>query len=125
MAMMANHWLRLQDNCQLPLAHLAVGTRVHAIAGIGNPQRFYQSLRDLQLQVVEHDFPDHHAYDAGDFQFHESLPIVMTAKDAVKCGAFAQADWYSLHVNARLSAEFWQAFDVRLAAIIDKTHHYE
>lgn len=91
--------------------------RVNAVAGIGNPQRFYQTLIELGLQPVEYDFPDHHAYQKEDFSFAEPLPIVMTAKDAVKCQAFAEADWYYLAIGADLPEHFWRELDARLAAL--------
>lgn len=125
MKIVADVWQTVADGQLLPLNYFPAGTRVHAVAGIGNPQRFYHTLRELQLDVVEHDFPDHHAYDAQDFNFNESLPVVMTAKDAVKCSAFAQPDWYALQINAKLPEEFWQQFDARLAALVDKNIHYE
>ena len=38
--------------------------RVHAVAGIGNPLRFFEFLRSLGLDPVCHAFPDHHRYAA-------------------------------------------------------------
>lgn len=125
MTIAADIWQTLVDGQSHPLDHLPAGTRVHAIAGIGNPRRFYHTLRELQLDVVEHDFPDHHAYDTQDFNFTEALPVVMTVKDAVKCSAFARPDWYALHIQAKLPVEFWQQFDARLATIVEKNIHYE
>lgn len=58
--------------------------RVHAVAGIGNPTRFFNALRQLGLQVVEHALPDHHTYSVEDLLFKESLPVLVTSKDAVK-----------------------------------------
>ncbi len=65
------------------------GRRVHAVAGIGNPARFFATLRELGLKPLEHAFADHHAYLPEDLAFDDALPIVMTEKDAVKCAAFA------------------------------------
>jgi tetraacyldisaccharide 4'-kinase len=65
------------------------GGPVHAVAGIGNPSRFFRDLRGQGLQVIEHPFPDHHAFTPGDVSFADELPVLMTEKDAVKCGAFA------------------------------------
>jgi len=70
-------------------------TGVHAVAAIGNPQRFFDTLRDAGLRIYEHPMPDHHAFKAGDLNFGDSLPVLMTEKDAVKCAAFAdQRCWY-------------------------------
>ena len=60
-------------------------TRVHAVAGIGHPARFFNQLRRQGLDVLEHPYPDHHLYTPGDIDFADDLPILMTEKDAVKC----------------------------------------
>jgi tetraacyldisaccharide 4'-kinase len=71
------------------------GTGVHAVAAIGNPQRFFDMLRESGLTLYEHPMPDHHAFKSGDLNFGDSLPVLMTEKDAVKCAAFAdQRCWY-------------------------------
>lgn len=76
--------------------------RVHAVAGIGNPQRFFDTLRALGCDPIEHAFPDHHEFRVDDLAFDDALPIVMTEKDAVKCAAFAgNRHWY-LQVRAQL-----------------------
>lgn len=74
------------------------GKAVHAVAGTGNPQRFFAQLRGLGLQPVEHAFADHHGFRASDLAFGDDLPIVMTEKDAVKCRAFATRNMYWLPV---------------------------
>jgi tetraacyldisaccharide 4'-kinase len=84
-----------------PLDDLA-GSTVHAVAGIGNPARFFATLRKHGLEVIEHPFPDHHAYTVEDLRFGHERPLLMTEKDAVKCAAFAQADWWWVPVQARL-----------------------
>jgi tetraacyldisaccharide 4'-kinase len=65
------------------------GTRVHAVAGIGNPRAFFAGLRTHGLEVVEHPMRDHAALTAADIRFGDSAPVFMTEKDAVKCRAFA------------------------------------
>jgi tetraacyldisaccharide 4'-kinase len=78
------------------------GQRVHAVAGIGNPGRFFATLRGGGVEVIEHAFPDHHALAPADLAFADELPVLMTEKDAVKCTAFADARlWY-----VPVSAEF-------------------
>ncbi len=74
--------------------------RVHAVAGIGDPQRFFRHLEALGLEVVAHGFPDHHAFAAADLEFGDDLPVVMTEKDAVKCARFAQPRFWMLPVDA-------------------------
>jgi tetraacyldisaccharide 4'-kinase len=76
------------------------GQQVHAIAGIGNPPRFFAQLQHLGLDCVTRAFPDHHAYTAEDLQFAGDHNVVMTEKDAVKCTAFATKRHWALVVNA-------------------------
>jgi tetraacyldisaccharide 4'-kinase len=92
----------------LPLSAFA-GQRVHAVAGIGDPERFFQTLREANIAVVPHGFPDHHRYVAEDLRFGSDLPMLMTEKDAVKCAAFAQDGQYSVAIRAELPEAFWVA----------------
>jgi tetraacyldisaccharide 4'-kinase len=92
------------QGASLPLADLA-GRRVHAVAGIGNPGRFFRQLTAAGVLVTEHPFPDHHRYRAADIAFNDGLPVLMTEKDAVKCRAFAAADCWYLPVAASFAAE--------------------
>ncbi|TAK66381.1 MAG: tetraacyldisaccharide 4'-kinase [Betaproteobacteria bacterium] len=82
------------------------GKRVHAVAGIGNPQRFFDHLARLGLVTVNHAFPDHHVYTARDLDFGDCEALLMTEKDAVKCAAFAREFWYALEVEAELAPAF-------------------
>lgn len=90
------------------------GQRVHAVAGIGNPLRFFAKLRDAGIDVVEHAFPDHHAFVASELDFGDELPVLMTGKDAVKCAAFAHSHWWSVPVHSQLSADFFDALAARM-----------
>jgi tetraacyldisaccharide 4'-kinase len=83
-----------------PLEHLR-GKRVHAVAGIGNPQRFFRDLRSRGIDVIEHPFPDHHPYAAADLTFDDDLPVLTTQKDAVRCRSFAHARLWYVPVTAR------------------------
>ncbi len=95
------------------LSHFA-GQRVHAVAGIAHPQRFFDMLRAERIGVVPHAFADHHAYQPQDLRFGSELPILMTEKDAVKCRAFAN-DWhFAIPLQADLPAAFWVALTDRL-----------
>ena len=80
------------------------GLRLHAVAGIGEPARFFDHLRALGLEFVAHPFPDHHRFVAADLDFGEALPILMTAKDAVKCAAFAPDDCWEYPVRAQIGS---------------------
>ena len=113
MRLRAEHALPLLGGRPQPLAAWS-GQRVHAVAGIGDPERFFASLRALGIAVVPHAFADHHRYSADDFAFGSDLPVLMTEKDAVKCAAFATARHYSVPVHAELPEAFWIALLERL-----------
>jgi len=91
------------------------GLHLHAIAGIGHPQRFFACLSSLGLTVHPHPFPDHHRYTADDLNFADADAILMTEKDAVKCAAFASEKYWVLRVEARLNPEFTQHILERIA----------
>ncbi|WP_192022885.1 MULTISPECIES: tetraacyldisaccharide 4'-kinase [Shewanella] len=91
-----------------------------AMAGIGNPQRFFDSLCALGYDIVQtHEFEDHQAFDKQALaQLSEEHPLIMTEKDAVKCRDFAQQNWWYLPVNAKLNKSFDQAFLNRLEQVV-------
>jgi tetraacyldisaccharide 4'-kinase len=103
----------LQGGRPKPLASFA-GQRVHAVAGIGNPERFFTMLRGFGIAIVPHAFGDHHAYTEDDFAFGSKLPVLMTEKDAVKCRAIADPAFHSVPVRAELPEAFWIALLDRL-----------
>lgn len=76
------------------------GREVHAVAGIGDPQRFFDTLDTLGIRATPHPFPDHHAYARADLP---TGTIIMTGKDAAKCEGFALRDAWVLEVDAILS----------------------
>ncbi|MEP6679127.1 MAG: tetraacyldisaccharide 4'-kinase [Betaproteobacteria bacterium] len=94
--------------------------RVHAIAGIGHPVRFFELLRSLGLEAACHPFPDHHAFTPADLDIAGAAAILMTEKDAVKCTAFADDRCWCLPVRARIDAALVDCvlarFDGRQAA---------
>jgi tetraacyldisaccharide 4'-kinase len=88
---------------------------VHAVAGIGNPQRFFALLQTLGLNIIEHPFPDHHFFKASDLDFKDDLVIIMTEKDAVKCQKFANAAHWFLRIEAQPDSEFIKQIGARLS----------
>lgn len=92
------------------------GMRVHAVAGIGRPERFFDQLRARGLKVVPHPFPDHHRFSADDLAFAPGEPKILTAKDAVKCRPFAPADTWEFPVTALIEP-------VALERILEKLSH--
>ncbi len=90
------------DGARIRLSAFA-GRRVHAIAGIGNPQRFFTQLRAERLVLIEHPLDDHHRFRPEQLQFGDGLPVLMTEKDAVKCRSFEGTDRWYLPVSAGFS----------------------
>lgn len=82
---------------------------IHAVAGIGSPERFFTMLRSAGFNIIEHAFPDHYAFTAKDLQFADPYPIYMTEKDAVKCKKFA-ANINVVKVRAEISPKFVEGF---------------
>lgn len=99
------------------------GQRLHALAGIGNPGRFFATLEGLHWQPLPHAFADHATYSAAELAFTPALPLVMTEKDAVKCRSFAAADWWYLAVDAQPSAAFVAWLDGRLDRLLPEHSH--
>jgi len=79
--------------------------RVHAVAGIGHPARFFSMLEEAGLEPVFHAFPDHHPFQAADLAFGDGLPILMTQKDAVKCTRFADARMWMVPVETAFAPQ--------------------
>jgi len=100
----------------LPLSRFS-GQRVHAVAGIGDPERFFDTLRSHGIAVVPHAFADHQRYTPEDLRFGSDLPVLMTEKDAVKCMRFAGERHFSVPVYGELPEAFWIALLDRLAKL--------
>jgi tetraacyldisaccharide 4'-kinase len=79
------------------------GRRVHAIAGIGRPERFFGQLESMGLSIERRPFPDHHAFTVADLAIPDGDVLLMTEKDAVKCAPFAPADSWVWPVRAQLA----------------------
>ena len=113
-------WHRVSDDQQIDLkdfSGIIQGAEVHAIAGIGNPQRFYSTLAALGIVALKHSFADHHQYTASDFeQISKTAGAIfcMTEKDAVKCKNIAPGNSYYLKIAATLDRTF---IDKLVAAI--------
>ncbi|MGH8441827.1 MAG: tetraacyldisaccharide 4'-kinase [Nevskiaceae bacterium] len=78
------------------------GTTVHAVAGIGNPARFFAMLTQQGIGLVLHPFPDHHPFARTDLEFGDGLPVLMTEKDAVKCRHFGMPEQWVVPVEAAI-----------------------
>jgi len=98
--------INLDDQAKQCKLSAFTGKAVHAIAGVGNPQAFFTSLKQAGIEIEEHDFPDHHHYQAVDLTFEGEKAIIMTEKDAVKCQRFSRAGMWYLPIEAKLDNEF-------------------
>lgn len=85
------------------------GMQVHAVAGLGNPTRFFSMLQAAGLDIIPHIYPDHHAYQARDILFGDTLPVILTEKDFVKCTHFVQNQHWVLPIHVCMSEGFDKA----------------
>lgn len=106
MRLEVTHALNLKHGDRIRDLGEFVGTPVHAVAGIGHPQRFFSQLRAAGLQVIEHAFADHHDFGPEDLEFPEAGPILMTEKDAVKCRRFASSRHWVVPARAEVDGRF-------------------
>ncbi len=120
MQIVGDNFRNLCDPQQTVTAAHFRGQQVYAIAGIGNPPRFFAQLQRLGLDCTNRAFPDHHTYTAQDLQFAGDHAVVMTEKDAVKCAAFATTRHWALVVNAVPDKSLGDTIIARLA---EAKHH--
>jgi tetraacyldisaccharide 4'-kinase len=85
------------------------GQTVHAVAGIGHPERFFQTLRELGLSIDVHPFADHHSYRREDFKGIDPARLIMTEKDAVKCSELLPAPFWVLRVEQQIPESLGRA----------------
>ena len=90
------------------------GTQCYAVAGIGNPKSFDILLESQGVNLISKPFPDHHPFVAQDLVFDQDYPILMTAKDCVKCKHFATDQMWYLSVSAELSEDFFKKLEAKL-----------
>lgn len=94
-----------------------VGSSVHALAAIGNPQGFFTALREQGIQSTVHALPDHATLTPRDIRFDDDAPVLMTEKDAVKCREFAD----HRHWAVRTELEFSDADLATVVAVIERS----
>ena len=95
-------WGRLSDNKRFPANNWPLSRSVHAVAGIGNPSKFYNTLSSLGLNIMEHSFPDHYQFKEEDLDFEDNHPILMTEKDAVRCMDMNNKNLWYLSIEAEI-----------------------
>ena len=91
--------------------------QVHAVAGLGNPGRFFDLLARLGFDITRNSFPDHHNFDKEDLTFLDHLPIIMTEKDASKCVSFDNNKIWYLTIEADVSEKFITELDLKLKSL--------
>jgi tetraacyldisaccharide 4'-kinase len=97
---------------------LQTGQKVLAIAGIGNPDRFFDTLTQLGIDFEPRAFPDHHLYTAADFGKDTGRRIIMTEKDAVKCRQLPLGDAWYLPISVTLPGEWEEEFVRSVTSLI-------
>ncbi|WP_129647232.1 tetraacyldisaccharide 4'-kinase [Peristeroidobacter agariperforans] len=97
-----------------------VGSRVHAIAGIGNPKAFFDALTGLGLTVDAHPLPDHARLTEADIAFPDGAPVLMTEKDAVKCPPGADASRLANCWAVRLDVAIGEADAQAIDRLLDR-----
>ena len=102
----ATEWERLSDKKRVSLDSWPLGRIVHGVAGIGNPSKFFMTLKELGFEVIEHSFPDHYQFMEEDLTFSYQLPIVMTEKDAARCRKIINKNIWVLKIEANLPEKF-------------------
>lgn len=105
---------RMSDARERRTAQAFPGGTVHAVAGIGDPSRFFRHLARLGLKPLPHPFPDHHPFRPEELEFGDGLPVVITEKDAVKLRGVARPNWWVLPVTAKLDPAFGDWLNRRL-----------
>lgn len=110
--------INLLDSHHIEDVNVLRNKKVHAIAGIGTPERFFNYLKSFGAQVVAHPYPDHYFFQAKDFQsFLSDDFLIMTEKDAVKCQTFAEKNMWFLPVEAKLSVRFAKKLEDYLVSL--------
>jgi len=99
------------------------GQTVHAVSGIGHPERFFKHLSKQGLQIIPHSFPDHHLFHKTELCFNDPHAIIMTEKDAVKCRGFSLNNAWYLPVEAQLPQAFEHDFLKKLRTCIAEQQH--
>lgn len=111
------HWCSLRQPMQTLALTAFAGQKANVLAGISNPQAFFETVSSLGVQGHYHPFKDHYAYRAQDLVFVPPLPVLMTHKDAVKCAAFILPDAWYLSQTAILPESFQQAVIQKLKEV--------
>ena len=98
---------------------------VHVAAGIGNPLKFFNQLREKGLKVVEHAFSDHHQYKLADFSGWQKECIIMTEKDAIKCRDLSLSDAWVVNASVHMTSALENQLDKLLLPVMSRQMSHE
>lgn len=101
-----NEAVKLIDETERVDLESFASTPCHAIAGLGNPSRFFSHLKKFKLSFEPHIFPDHFKYTKKDINFNDDKPVLMTEKDAVKCTFMANEKHWYVPIKAQMTQKF-------------------
>jgi len=110
-------FIHLKSGKSYPIEKWPMHKQVHAVAGLGNPGRFFDLLARLGFEIIRHPFPDHHNFDESDISYLDNFPIIMTEKDAAKCRAFDNNRIWYLTIEADVSDKFIVELDSKLKTL--------
>ena len=113
-----NAFVSINDSQEQAACNFFAGKKVHALAGIAHPERFFRQLVGLGCEVIPHAFADHYCYQRKDVMFEDEHPIIMTEKDAVKCRHLGVKNAWYLAVEAVIAPEFLQRLTKRVEEIL-------
>ena len=91
--------------------------QIHAVAGLGNPGRFFDTLSQLNFNIERHPFPDHHQFEENDLEFLDHHPIIMTEKDAARCKNFENPRIWYLTVEPKIEESFINDLESRIRSL--------
>ena len=117
MSISPTKFVHLKSGKSYSVENWPMHNQVHAVAGLGNPGRFFDLLEKLGFDIVRHPFPDHHNFSSSDLFYLDHLPIVMTEKDASKCKDFDNNKIWYLAIDADVNNKFIDNLDRKLKQI--------
>lgn len=122
MSLRSTQWVNMNTGARIALNELPVANNgcLHAMAGIGNPQRFFNNVRQLGYKPLCHPFPDHYSYAPQDLAFNATDTVVMTQKDAVKCERFATENYWYLDIELDLEDALSESLIKDIQALVAK-----
>ena len=112
-----SRFVHLKSGKSYPVEKWPMHKQVHAVAGLGNPGRFFDLLARLGFDIARHPFADHHNFSTTDLHYLDHLPIIMTEKDASKCKSFNNNRIWYLTIEAEISDKFIEKLDSKIKSI--------